>query len=489
MKLIELIKNLDILEFYGNTHREVSGIAYHSDQVKENYIFVAIKGYKTDGHHYINDAVAKGAGVIVFHENIEIMPNITLIKVANTRTALSTISANFYNNPSHSLKIIGITGTNGKTTTTYLLKTMLDISNIKTATIGTLGVNINGQYTFTSHTTPESPELHKALRAAVQTKVKVCIIEVSSHSLQLSRVNDCCFNMAIFTNLTHEHLDFHGNLESYYNTKKQLFYKTTGFNIVNVDDFFGNRLIKEINSLDADILTYGVNRPADIYANKIVTLDKASMFQLNTPKGKTHVTINIPGIFNIYNSLAAAACGYALGLKIAQIKRGLEAVKGIPGRFESIKTNKEIHIIIDFAHTPDGFDKLLGTISKFTKGRIILVFGCVGERDPSKRGVMGRIAEKYCDLCILTTDNCRSENPVDIIEDIKRGFINKNNYIEILDRAEAIRYAIANSRKYDTVIITGKGHDKRQIIGNNVMPFDEKEVILKALKEIGENPG
>jgi UDP-N-acetylmuramoyl-L-alanyl-D-glutamate--2,6-diaminopimelate ligase len=320
-------------------------------------------------------------------------------------------------------------------------------------------------------------------KSMLQSKADTCVMEVSSHSVQLERVNDCDFNIGIFTNLTHEHLDFHKNMENYYNTKKQLFYKTNNFNIVNIDDAYGNRLAKEIETAPPRLLTYGIDNNASIYAKEIISSERGSEFLLNTPKGKINITINIPGKFNIYNSLAAAACGYALGLSLTHIKEGLEAVMGIPGRFEVVHTNKNFNIIIDYAHTPDGFKNFLGTVKKFAKGRKILVFGCVGERDHAKRSLMGEIAEQYCDVCVLTTDNCRSEDPSEILNDIKYGFkkVNKS-YIEILDRAEAIRYAIINSKENDTIIITGKGHDKQQIIGDNVMHFDEKEIIAQALE-------
>jgi UDP-N-acetylmuramoyl-L-alanyl-D-glutamate--2,6-diaminopimelate ligase len=485
MKLANIIKNLNPIEINGFININISGIAYNSKSVKDNYIFVAIEGLRVDGHLYIKDAISKGATVIVVSKDIEDLKDITVIKVEDTRVALSTLSADFYDYASKKLELIGITGTNGKTTTTYLVKSILDVCKRKTSLIGTIGTIINGKSFYSTHTTPESLELQEMFKSMLQAKVDTCVMEVSSHSIQLARVNDCDFNIGIFTNLTHEHLDFHKNMENYYNTKKQLFYKTNNFNIVNIDDIYGNRLAKEIENVGPRLLTYGIDSNASICARKIISSERGSEFLLNTPKGKINITINIPGKFNIYNSLAAAACGYALGLSLTHIKEGLEAVMGITGRFEVVHTSKNLNIIIDYAHTPDGFEKVLGTVDIFAKGRKILVFGCVGERDHSKRSLMGEIAEQYCDLCVLTTDNCRSEDPSEILNDIKQGFKKVNrSYIEILDRAEAIRYAIINSKENDTIIITGKGHEQRQIIGDNVMYFDEKEIIAQALEEI-----
>jgi len=483
--LADIIKHLDSADIKGSIKISIRGIAYNSNSVEDNYIFVAIEGLKVDGHEYIKDAISKGANTIVISKDIEVTQEITVIKVKDTRAALSILSASFYGHPSKNLELIGVTGTNGKTTTTYFVKSVLDASKRNTSLIGTVEKIINGKSFYSSHTTPESLELQGMFKVMLQEKVDACVMEVSSHSIQLSRVNDCDFNIGIFTNLTHEHLDFHGNMENYYDVKKQLFYNTNDFNIVNIDDYFGNRLAKEIKDHRPRLLTYGINNDADVNAKDIALYEGYSEYTINTPKRKINIKIKIPGMYNIYNSLAATACAYALGIDLEYIKEGLEAVISIPGRFEVVPTNKNLNIIIDYAHTPDSFEKILGTITKFAKGRKIIIFGCVGERDHTKRSKMGEITEQYCDLCVLTTDNCRSEDPNSILTDIKQGFKKGNKaYIEILDRAEAIRYAIVNSREHDTIIITGKGHEQRQIIDENVMYFNEREIIAKALEEI-----
>ncbi|WP_353892865.1 UDP-N-acetylmuramoyl-L-alanyl-D-glutamate--2,6-diaminopimelate ligase [Proteinivorax hydrogeniformans] len=485
MKLANIIKHLEAIDIKGNIKIEIKGLAYNSSSVKDNYVFVAIEGFQVDGHKYIKDAISNGAKAIVVSRDIEVSEDITVIKVKDTRVALSNLSAAFYRQPSKNLELIGVTGTNGKTTTIYFVKSVLEASKRNTSLIGTVETIINGKSFCSSHTTPESLALQGMFNSMLLKKVDTCVMEVSSHSLQLSRVNDCDFNIGIFTNLTHEHLDFHGSMENYYSSKKQLFYNTNDFNIVNIDDYYGSRLATELKSHKTRLLTYGINNDADINAKDILFYKDCSEYTINTPTQKVKFKTRIPGLYNIYNSLAAVACGFALGIDLQQIKKGIEAVTSIPGRFQVIPTDKDLNIIVDYAHTPDGFENVLRTISEYAKGRIIIVFGCVGERDYTKRSKMGQIAQRYCDLSILTTDNCRSEDPKSIVNEIKKGF-NKGDkpYIEILDREEAIRYAIINSSKEDTIIITGKGHEKRQIIGDKTIYFNEREIAKQALKEL-----
>ncbi len=487
MKLLKLLDDLDIVEIWGNPNRIIKGISHNSKLVKADYIFVAIEGIKFDGHNFINDAVINGASVIIVSKNIKITEDVTIIKVKDTRLALSKVASAFYGYPAKELKIIGITGTNGKTTTTYFSKKILDYTNRNVGFIGSLGVHINGLNVPTSLTTPESIELQKILRQMVNSDIDTCVMEVSSHAIELNRITDCDFDIGVFTNLTHEHLDFHHTMEDYFKTKSKLFLMSKECNIINIDDPYGKRLYNMLAGSTGKLITYGINESAHIRAERIQMHDRFSTFLLNVNNQKAEVKINLPGKYNIYNALASAACGYALGANMNEIKNGIESVRHIPGRFEVIKpSDLNLNIIIDYAHTPDGFRNLLTTVRKYAKGRIVIVFGCVGERDQSKRSIMGSVASKLCDLSILTTDNCRSENPAEIIEDIKKGF-SRPNYIEILDREEAIRYAVLNSKKDDTILITGKGHEKRQIIGDKIYYFDEHEIINKAINEFNNN--
>ncbi|KNZ42772.1 UDP-N-acetylmuramoyl-L-alanyl-D-glutamate--2,6-diaminopimelate ligase [Acetobacterium bakii] len=484
MKLLNLVEKVDVIEIKGSPDMEIRGIAYNSKAVGKGYIFVAIEGLITDGHNYISDALARGAEVIFVTKNIEIIENVVIVRVKDTRVALSALSSAFYGNPSEKLELIGVTGTNGKTTTSYFIQSILSTGIKNIGLIGTIGVVVNNKLVPTTHTTPESLELHGLFNSMVEAEVEVCIMEVSSHAIKLKRINDCDFNIGIFTNLTHEHLDFHKTMEVYYQVKRQLFLMTDRFNIINNDDPFGNRLVKDLINRKNGLVTYAIKTKGDITADDIILNHSGSQFTIVTPTGKIRIQIDFPGRYNIYNCLAAAACAFAMGIDLNKIKKGLEAIKSIPGRFEIVPTYRNFDVIIDYAHTPDGFENLLDTVREFAKGRIIIVFGCVGERDPSKRSVMGKIAAHYSDLCVLTTDNCRSEDPQKIIDDIKKGFSADTSYIEILDRALAIRYAILKNKQDDTILITGKGHELRQIIGNQVLYFNEKDIIQKSICEL-----
>ena len=484
MKFLDMIENIDIINIKGKPDIEIKGIAYNSSTVQKDYIFVAIEGMKVDGHNYIEDAIDRGATVLFVTKDIKAISGMLIVKVADTRVALSALSAAFYGNPTEKMKLIGVTGTNGKTTTTYLIQSILKTMTTKTGLIGTLGVITNDQVIKTGKTTPESLELQGLSQALVNAKTKVCLMEVSSHSLKLKRVHDCDFDIGVFTNLTHEHLDFHKTMEEYYQAKRALFLMTHQFNIINIDDPFGDRLAKELVYRETPLLTYGIESKADIMAKNIVLNPHGSQFTLVTPDGEITINTVLPGKYNVYNGIAAAAAAYAMGIELANIKAGLSSIVGVPGRFEQIPTQRDFNVIIDYAHTPDGLENLFETVSKFVKGRIILVFGCVGERDHSKRKIMGEIAARYSDLCVLTTDNCRSEDPQVIINNIKEGFSEQTPYVEILDREVAIQYALANAQKDDTILITGKGHERQQIIGNQVNYFNEKAIIKDALSEL-----
>jgi len=485
VRLADLVIGLEAIKIHGRLNRDIKGISYNSKHTEKDYIFVAIEGLKHDGHQYIDDALSRGASTLVVSKDPDILPDgATVIRVADTRLALSRLSASYYGSPSKSFDLIGVTGTNGKTTTAYLVKSILESSHIRTGLIGSLGLYIDDHFESTSHTTPESLELQQMFRRMADVGVKACVMEVSSHSIELERINDCDFDTGIFTNLTHEHLDFHKTMEHYYEVKRKLFFSTKRTNIVNIDDQFGRRLANELLEAKRPIISYGIYNKADVHARDILIKDGGSSFTLVSPAGTIEITSALPGKYNVYNSLAAAACCLELGIGLETVRQGLEAVKGIPGRFERINIRDNINVIIDYAHTPDGFVQLLETVKSFARGRIIIVFGCVGERDRSKRSVMGRIAAEYCDLSILTTDNCRLEDPGDIIEEIKQGIPHTANNIEILDRAEAIRYAILNSRENDTILITGKGHEHRQIINEEAFYFNETEIVEQARDEL-----
>lgn len=484
MKLTDLIKGLEVEKYSGDLNIEISKIVYDSRKAVNGCVFVAIEGYKTDGHNYINQAISNGAKAVILQKDIDISENVAKILVKDTRYALAKISSNYYKNPSRKLELIGITGTNGKTTTTYLIKSILEKAGKSVGVIGTIGNVINGKVVKAKNTTPESLDLQEFFNSMVEENIESCVMEVSSHSLELKRVEYCDFNVGIFTNLTPEHLDFHKDLQSYMEAKVKLFYKTRDYNIINADDEYGKKIKSIIQELKTPILTYGIESEADVTARNIEIYASGVKFDLITPNGSIDIKLNIPGKFSVYNALAAASCGIAYNIKLEDIKKGLEAVQGVDGRFEVVPTNTDFSVIIDYAHTPDGFKKVLSTIDQFAKGRKIIVFGCGGDRDKTKRPKMGEIASHYCDICIITNDNPRTENPTGIINDIIKGIRNeKCEYVVIENRKEAIRYALEIARKDDVILLAGKGHETYQIIGNEVLPFNEKEIVLELLGE------
>ena len=491
MKLADILKRINIQEWIGRKDLILTDICYHSNKALPGSIFVAIEGLLSDGHRYIGDAVSRGAIAIVISRDIsliDIPSNFAetgaIVRVDDTRKALSNMAANFYDHPSKEMHMVGVTGTNGKTTTTWLIHAILSLHESNVGQIGSLGILKDGKWEDSSHTTPESLELQKTLRDMKDLGARACVMEVSSHALALGRVRDINYDAAVFTNLTHEHLDFHISMEQYYKAKRKLFQISKSSHVINIDDPYGRQLVTDLSDSNPDgIVTYGLDGEGDYKGHILSMQGRETEFLLSTPDGEVSLKTSLPGKYNVYNCVAAAAYAHANGISLSTIKHALEQVKQIPGRFEVISAEGNINIIIDYAHTPDGFQQLLETVSQTASGRIIMVFGCVGERDQSKRSVMGKIASRYSDLCVLTTDNCRSEDPKDINQEIKRGLSYDTDYVEILDRREAIRYAILHRRENDTILITGKGHEQRQIIGNETFLFDEKAIITEALED------
>ncbi|GMG96145.1 UDP-N-acetylmuramoyl-L-alanyl-D-glutamate--2,6-diaminopimelate ligase [Tepidimicrobium xylanilyticum] len=485
MKLIDIIKNSKYEVLKGNLGMDISGIEHDSRKVTKGNMFIAINGFTVDGHNYIGEAIEKGANCIVVEKDVPIVEcNITVIKVPSTTDALAQYAAKYYEEPSKKIKIIGVTGTNGKTTTTYLLNSIFSVNNNKAGIIGTLGALIDGKLIKIANTTPDALTIQEHLKAMVDSKTEYCMMEVSSHSLDLNRVECIDFQVGIFTNLTEDHLDYHQNMENYYHSKLKLFYKTNRFNIINGDDKYGRRLLDDIKN-SIPIITYGLDEKWDIYANEIRCHGKGVDFILNTPKGSIPVNMKLLGKFNVYNALAAASCAFQYGLDLSTIKKGIEALYGIKGRFEAVPIDKDFNVIIDFAHTPDGLEKVLTTIDQFAEGKKVVVFGAGGNRDRSKRPIMGETVAKHADLCIVTSDNPRFEDPDKIIEDILIGVKRVNgNYVAITDRREAIEYALRNAQPKDIILLAGKGHETYTIIKDKVIPFDEKEIVYDILNTL-----
>ncbi|NLM05000.1 MAG: UDP-N-acetylmuramoyl-L-alanyl-D-glutamate--2,6-diaminopimelate ligase [Clostridiales bacterium] len=485
MLLKDILNKIHIEEIIGNKELDIDNIVYDSRKVVPDSMFICITGFKTDGHIYIDQAIQKGATAIMIEKDLDTyVDGITYIKVKNTRKTMAVIAKNFYQNPSKELDLIGITGTNGKTSTTYMIKSILEVSNKKTNLIGTIANYIAGEEIEADRTTPESIDLQRMFRKMVDFKVDACVMEVSSHSLELQRVMGSEFKIGVFTNLTPEHLDFHESIDKYLNAKKKLFYQTSLCNIINIDDKGGRKILEEISKLSTPILTYGLKKYADIFAQNIEMSMKHISFDLITPKYTEKIIVNIPGKFTVYNALAAIAVSYGLGIDIKYIKEGLSNIKGVAGRMESIDEFSNFAVIVDYAHTPDALENLIKSAREFTQNRLITVFGCGGDRDPKKREIMGKISGEYSDLTIITSDNPRSEDPMKIIKMIEKGIKSTNaNYFIEENRREAIALALRNAQKGDVVLIAGKGHETYQIVGDEIFEFDDKKVALEIARK------
>ncbi|MBU5438179.1 UDP-N-acetylmuramoyl-L-alanyl-D-glutamate--2,6-diaminopimelate ligase [Tissierella sp. MSJ-40] len=485
MDIRSIVKDYPVSLLKGSLDVEVTGIQHDSRKIEKGNLFIAQRGFTVDGHHYIEKAIENGAKAVILEEeiNLDIDKDITFIKVEDSTDALAKFAANFYEEPSNEIGLIGITGTNGKTSTTYFIKSILEENNVKTGILGTIGAIIDNEVIKLENTTPDSLTIEENLRKMVNADTKKCVMEVSSHALELKRVEYTEFEVGIFTNLTKDHLDYHETMENYFNSKLKLFFKTKKYNIINIDDDYGKKIVSQTANR-VPLITFGIKEKADIYATMIsFSLDKVS-FILNTPNGSTPILLNVPGEFSIYNALAAASCAFAYGIDLSIIKKGLEAVSGIKGRFEVVPTNKDFTVIIDFAHTADGLEKVLTVIDQFAEGRKIVLFGAGGNRDKTKRPIMGETVAKHADFCIVTSDNPRHEKPEKIIDDVVEGVKRaKGNYVQIVDRREAIKYALDNAKPKDIILLAGKGHETYTIIGDEVLPFDERQIVLDILKD------
>lgn len=486
MDIMTLLKEIDYISYLGEEKIEVKGITNDSRKVKHGDIFVAIKGYTADGHKFILDALNNGASVVLCEfVSDELKEKGNFIIVQNSRASMAKIANILYNKPSEKINIIGVTGTNGKTSTTYLLKGIYDYINDKSGIIGTMGVLIDGEKIKVDNTTPEASDLQKYFSMMVEKQIKHCFMEVSSHALELNRVDDVSIDVGIFTNLTRDHLDFHKTMENYYQAKKKLFHISKLNNIINVDDPYGNRLYKELKNENVNAISIGIENDADIKASNLVTTMKNTSFDLNVFGVVKKAYVNTPGTFSVLNSLGALGAAYALGTDLDSIIEALETIKGVTGRFEMLENNLDCTIILDFAHTPDGLQKVMDAINEFAQGRKIVMFGAGGERDSARRAPMGEIAGKYCDLSILTSDNPRFEDPYEICLEIAKGVEKYNGSYEIIiERDKAIYYAIDNSKSKDVILLAGKSTEPYQDMGVEKVPYDEASIAKKAIIEV-----
>lgn len=490
MKLQETLKGLEYKCIHGDIETEINNIAYDSRKVNQGDVFVCISGYKTDGHQYIESALNNGAGALIVDKEIsqDISSAATIIKVSDSRMALSKMSANYFLNPTEDMNIFGVTGTNGKTTITYMIKQILEASGINCGIIGTISYKIGTAEYSSSNTTPESYELHRMFKEMKESHIEACAMETSSHALSLSRVDDVNFNYGIFTNLTPDHLDFYNDLDSYFEAKKKLFYLTKKANMINIDDTYGKRLAASLKGIETPVFTYGIENESDFKAEMIEATQRWNKFDI-VYKGNVlgSIKVPIPGLFSIYNALAAAGICFIAGIDFENIKRALENMTGVPGRFEVVPNNKDILVIVDYAHTPDALEKVIKTANEFKKGRLICVFGCGGDRDRTKRPRMAQISCRLADHTIITSDNPRSEDLMQIIDDMESGIKNTDASYEIIaDRYEAIKRAVEICQKNDMILIAGKGHETYQIIGNKTFHFDDREVTKEIINSCNQ---
>jgi UDP-N-acetylmuramoyl-L-alanyl-D-glutamate--2,6-diaminopimelate ligase len=499
-----VIKDIDILQVSGNLEGEVSAICYDSRNCEKNSLFVAVCGLKSDGHDYIPEAVARGARFLVLEKDYKSPPDAVSIRVPDSRRILGILGKNFYKDPSSHLCLIGVTGTNGKTTVTYLLESILKAAGFQVGVLGTVNYRFREKVLPAPNTTPESYELQKILRIMVDEGVTHVVMEVSSHAIDLRRVDDCSFDMGIFTNFSQDHLDYHKTLENYFQAKKRFFdeilpasKKPRGRTmIINGDDPWGQRLLREIKT-NLSSSTFGMENPCDAGVGEYTLSTEGIRAGINT--GKRSFTISSPliGKFNLYNILAAVAASVSLNIPEESIQTGIQNLKNIPGRLEKVSEAGEPDVFVDYAHTEDALLRVLQNLSQFKKGKIITVFGCGGDRDRGKRPLMGIAATAWSDLTILTSDNPRTEEPLSIIREIERGIskdsvkkllpeelensTNEKSYTVIPERRTAIETAVALAVMSDIVLIAGKGHENYQIIGDRRIAFDDKLVAKEAL--------
>lgn len=477
MNLENLIKNLEA-KVIGETNLDILDITYNSKKVKKGSLFVCLCGENSDGHDFAKDAERNGAAAILCEKQVQV--NIPQIVVSSTRKALSKVFSCFYDNPQNKLKIIGLTGTNGKTTTSFLIKSILEESGKKVGLIGTQGAFIGKQFFQTGLTTPDPQLLFKLLKQMVDFGVEYVVMEVSAHALALDKTEGIVFEVGVLTNLTQDHLDFFKTMENYQRAKLKLFeenkIKST---VLNFDDEFGRKLAETIT---VPFLSYSLNNPSDVFAAKIGNKNGKNKFIVNILDNVFDVESNLIGEFNIYNSLAAASVAAMLGCSTKQIKNGLEKLLGVEGRLNRFNLSNGVVAFIDFAHTPDGIEKALNAIRELKFKQIITVFGCSGNRDKDKRHKMGQIAEKLSDYVVLTTDNPRFENPELILDDIEIG-MEKTAHTRFVSREQAIEFALTLAKKGDCVAILGKGAETYQDINGVNVPYSDFEVV----KNFNEN--
>ncbi len=491
--LKDIISTLDVQQVQGDQNVSIQDITADSRAVKLNSLFIALDGATVDGHNYIDKAVAAGAVAVIVSKLVTVPDDVCVITVSDTRQAMMVCVPYFFDYPANRMRMVGVTGTNGKTTTTHMIRHILKAQGHKVGVIGTVHIMI-GDTSYPIHnTTPDVVDLQHILHQMVQENVEYCVMEVSSHALALGRVSGVEFDTAVFTNLTQDHLDFHKTFENYLAAKCKLFEQVSASDqvkdnkgaVINIDDSYGHRVMEKTT---APTITYSTLGKGTLNASDVHMSTKNSQYTVNY-KGESYpVSMNTTGLFNVYNTLAAIGACLQEGISMEAIDTALKTFSSVPGRFELIEEGQDFAVVVDYAHTPDGLQNILETAKAIKENRIIIVFGCGGDRDATKRPIMGRIAAEYGDKIYVTSDNPRTEDPVQIVKDVevgvKEALRDGTSYEVIVDRREAINHAIHDAKAGDIVIIAGKGHENYQILKNETIHFDDREEARKALKEI-----
>ena len=490
MNLKEILVGLEGLKVRGNLDIQIDNLDKDSRNIKEKGLFIAIKGFDTDGHDFIEKAIEQGAIAVILQEGVKkeviekIPANVTIIVAKDTRYALAICSCNFYKNPSRKFKLIGITGTKGKTTTSFMTKAILEKAGMKVGLIGTIATYIGDKKLEDSdRTTPESNKLQSIFAQMAEEGCQAVVMEVSSQSLKLHRVAGCDFDIGVFTNFSEDHISpkEHPNMQDYFESKVQLF-KMCKTAFINADDFYVTKLPKLVP--ECDITTYGIDNYCNVLAKDITITNSYVDFKVKIGTKNERIKTCIPGRFSVYNSLAAICVGQKLGANAGQIKEALEEVR-VPGRSELINNKKDLTIMIDYAHSPESLENILNAVKSYTRGKVICVFGCGGDRDTAKRPIMGEISGRIADFTIITSDNPRTEEPEKIVEQIEEGIKKtKGKYTVIVDRIEAIKEAIKMADKKDIVVLAGKGHEPYQEINGVKYPFDERIIVNDIINKL-----
>ena len=485
-QLADLLHDLKACVLTGPTRRPVRRLTADSRQVTPKTLFVALRGVHTDGHHFLGDALDRGATVLVVEEfPVALQERVqqagcTVVKVSNSRQAFGLLASAYYGHPGRHLRLIGITGTNGKTTTSYIIESILQAAGKAVGVIGTVSYRIGTAVLPASHTTPDALELHHLLAQMVEASLDYAVMEVSSHALDQERVWGCRFAAAVFTNLSRDHYDYHGTAEAYFAAKARLFQDLPAvWHILNLDDAYGQRLL---DMSRARLLTYGLEGEATCKPSAVQHGLDGIRFTLSTTKGQLEITSPLVGRHNVYNLLAGIAVAIALDIDAEAITQGIAQLHRVPGRLERVDSGQDFAVFVDYAHTPDALEQVLQLVRAETTGRLITVFGCGGDRDPGKRPLMGQVATRLSDYTIITSDNPRTEDPQRIIDEIITGVQSAADYVALPDRQEAIAHAIAMAQPRDTVVIAGKGHEDYQILGQTRRHFDDCEVAQAALE-------